>query len=193
MKKHNLIYEYNDISYIFKTLNLGIVEIIQNEKNNYTINLICDNVKEINKINKLYFIKNNPKIRLIKKQIIKELKIRKKEREEKEFALNNSPLYNYFNAIEGGETTFYYLKLKNKFGEIRYKFGITLSSVNEIYSKKHKNDFEILYEKKLTHARSIELQIKQEFNHLITDESLIGTNGTEILKEDLLKLDKYVI
>lgn len=195
LKKNDLIYEYNDIYYIFKTLNLGIVEIIQKDKNDFTINLICNNINQINKINQNYFINPNETIIELKKEIFVQLEKRKIKRENKEYNSNDyilylSPLYDYFNAIEGGETTFYYLKLKNKFGEIRYKFGITFSSVYERYKKEYHNDFEILYEKKLIHAKTIESKIKKEFSHLITNESLIGTNGTEILKEDLLKLDK---
>lgn len=197
LKKNDLIYEYNDIYYIFKTLNLGIVEIIQQGKNDYTINLICNNINQINKINKIYFINPNEKIIELKKEIVLQLEKRKIKRENNEYNSNDytlysSPLYDYFNAIEGGETTFYYLKLKNQFGEIRYKFGITFSSVYERYKKEYHNDFEILYEKKLIHAKTIENKIKKQFSHLITNESLIGTNGTEILKEDLLKLDKLL-
>lgn len=98
-------------------------------------------------------------------------------------------LENYFNAVEGGETTLYYLKLKNKFGEIRYKIGVTLNDVKTRY-KGQEHQFIILYEKKLTHANTIEKKILNEFKHLITDECLLGTYGNEIFKEDVLKLDK---
>ena len=100
-----------------------------------------------------------------------------------------SPLYDYFNAVEGGETTLYYLKLNNKFSEVRYKIGVTLQDVKTRY-KGINHPFIVLYEKKLTHANTIEKQILQEFQHLVTDESLLGTTGCEILKEDVLKLDK---
>ena len=110
-----------------------------------------------------------------------------KEFKEKEEALNNSPLVNYFGAIEGGETTLYYLKLKNKFGETRYKIGVTLNSVEKRYLGR--SDYKILYENKLTHANTIEKNVLKTFHHLVTDESLLGTNGTEIFKEDVLKLD----
>lgn len=188
-KKHNLIHNFDDIDYIFNTLNMGVVEINQKNINDYSVAIVYNNINEVKQAYKNYFKKPNKSILNIRKSIVIELKRRKNEREQKEYALNNSPLYNYFKAIEGGETTFYYLKLQNKFGERRYKFGVTLSSVKDRYANKYHSEFEILYEKKLTHARSIETQIKQEFAHLITDESLIGTTGTEIVKEDILKMD----
>jgi len=107
----------------------------------------------------------------------------------KSFLMKNSPLYNYFEAVDGGETTLYYLKLNNKFGETRYKIGVTLQDVKTRY-KGINHPFIILYEKKLTHANAIEKKVLQEFSHLITDESLLGTTGSEILKEDVLSLDK---
>lgn len=112
----------------------------------------------------------------------------KKLIEMKEELFLKSPLINYYNAQEGGETTFYYLKLKNKFGETRYKIGVTLQdSVKQRYSG-YRN-YEILYAKKLTHANTIEKQILNDFKHLTTDESLLGTTGSEIFKEDILRLD----
>lgn len=107
----------------------------------------------------------------------------------KEYLMRESPLYDYFEAIEGGETTLYYLKLNNKFGEIRYKVGVTLQTVKARYNGIN-HPFVVLYEKKLTHANTIEKQILKEFNYLVTDESLLGTNGSEIFKEDVLRLDK---
>lgn len=107
----------------------------------------------------------------------------------KEKLMKNSPLYDYFGAIEGGETTLYYLKLNNKFDESRYKVGVTLQNVKARYNGIN-HPFVVLYEKKLTHANTIEKQILKEFNYLVTDESLLGTNGSEIFKEDVLKLDK---
>lgn len=95
----------------------------------------------------------------------------------------------FLNAEEGGETTFYYLKLKNKFGEDRFKIGVTIGSVKKRYGSKYLNQFEVLYEKKLTHAKSIEKEIKNMFNKHITDESLIGTTGTEIFNIDILEMD----
>ena len=136
------------------------------------------------------------RFRIIKEKVYTELSnqekkewlvLCEKELKEQEEALNNSPLVNYFGAIEGGETILYYLKLKNKFGETRYKIGVTLNSVEKRYSGR--SDYKILYEKKLTHANTIEKKILKKFNHLITDESLLDTNGTEIFKEDILKLD----
>ena len=118
-----------------------------------------------------------------KKKWIKLSEKRIKEAE----ALSVSPLNNYFKAVEGGETTLYYLKLKNKFGETRYKVGVTLGSVAKRYSGH--SGYKVLYEKKLTHANTIEREILKKFSAVITDESLLGTNGTEIFKEDILKLD----
>ncbi len=128
----------------------------------------------------------------MKRREIEEEKFAKKEairkaKENRKYALQNSPLTNYFNAKEGGETILYYLKLKNKFGKTRYKVGVTLNNVQKRYSNQYK--YEILYEKKLTHANTIEKNILKEFSHLITDESLLGTNGTEIFNEDILRLD----
>ncbi len=126
------------------------------------------------------------KLEAIKKVRREKLEAIKREKL-KQLKLNDSPLYSYFGAIEGGETTLYYLKLKNKFEEIRYKIGVTINNVSQRYPNKF--NYEILYEKKLTHANTIEKEIKKEFFHVITDESLLGTDGSEIFKEDVLKMD----
>jgi len=168
-----------DTKKIDKKINLLLNTMTGNNQNNY-LKLKKDYISYIKKHgggtdeNKLNWIKE------IEQKIEDEVKA-------VEEALNNSPLYNYFNAIDGGETTFYYLKLSNKFHETRYKVGVTLSSVAQRYNSNY--EYKILYENKLTHANSIEKAILKKFNHLVTDESLLGTNGTEIFKEDILKLD----
>jgi len=43
--------------------------------------------------------------------------------------------------------------------------------------------------KKLTFAKTIEKKILNDFKHLVTNESLLRTTGSEIFKEDVLKLD----
>ena len=95
-------------------------------------------------------------------------------------------LFNTYNAAVGGETTLYYLKLNNG----NYKIGVTIKSVSERY--KGSNNFTILFEKKITHARTIEAKIKRDFKHLLVSEydNETKTVGSEIFSTDILGLDK---
>ena len=56
---------------------LFFVEIIQKDKNDFTINLICNNINQINKINQNYFINPNETIIELKKEIFVQLEKRK--------------------------------------------------------------------------------------------------------------------
>ncbi len=113
------------------------------------------------------------------------------QRLEREIALEESPLFDYFGAIEGGEIILYYLLIENDYGEKRYKIGITSQdSVNRRYSwNGYTHKHEVLMEKCFINANSVEKAIKKKFSHLVTNEHLIGTKGTEIFSEDVLKLD----
>lgn len=94
-----------------------------------------------------------------------------------------------FNPVEGGETTLYYLRLVFR-GKRYYKIGITLHSVAERYTAK---DFDIiekvLYEKKLTFAKTIEQQIIKHFADKVFPLSILSSGDSEIFDEDVLKLD----
>lgn len=145
--------------------------------------------EKLQKNNKIRELENAEKKEYqIKLEKNKELE-KQREIEYQKKLLKESPL-TYFGAVEGGETTFYYLKLKNKSGETRYKIGVTLNTVAKRYQRFNKDiDYEILLQKKFTHANKIEKKILKEFHSLKTYESLLGTSGTEIFKEDILKLD----
>jgi hypothetical protein len=129
-------------------------------------------------------VEEKKKIELQKLEKAKQLEAIKK----REWALHNSPLWNYFGAEKGGETTFYYLKLKNKKGQIRYKVGVSLNGVAKRY-KGVSEKYEILFEEYLTHSNTIEKKILRHFQDKITNENLLGTNGTEIFREDVLRMD----
>ena len=98
-------------------------------------------------------------------------------------------VFNSFNPIEGGETTLYYLRLVFK-GKKYYKIGITFHSVQDRYKG---NDFKIidkiLYEKKLTHAKTIEQQIINYFKEHSFPLAILSSGQTEIFDIDVLKLD----
>jgi len=113
--------------------------------------------------------------------------------EEKQYLINQinseSQILNAFNLIEGGETTLYYLRLVFK-GKRYYKIGITFHNVRERYNK---NDFKIidkiLYEKKLTHAKTIEQKIINHFKKYIFPLSILSSGDSEIFDVDILQLD----
>lgn len=142
-------------------------------------------IEEYNKeIEEQKRVEEKKKIELRQLEKEKQLEAHKK----REWALQNSPLWNYFGAEKGGETTFYYLKLKNKKGNVRYKVGVSLNGVAKRY-KGVSEKYEILFEECLTHANTIEKKILRHFKDKITNEKLLGTNGTEIFSEDILKMD----
>jgi len=94
-----------------------------------------------------------------------------------------------FNPVEGGETTLYYLRLLFR-GVRYYKIGVTLKSVNERYSPK---DFQfidkVLYEKKLTHANTIEQKIKTKYRSNIFPLAILSSGHSEVFDRDILDLD----
>lgn len=97
---------------------------------------------------------------------------------------------NSFNPVEGGETTLYYLRLLFK-GRKYYKIGVTLSSVNERYKSKDFNYIDkILYDKKITHANTIEKQILQNYKHHLFPLAILSSGHTEVFDIDVLELDK---
>lgn len=98
------------------------------------------------------------------------------------------PIHNFFEAVNGGETTLYYLKLWNDRGEVRYKVGVTLQSIEQRY-KEYYRGFIVLFEEKLTHANTIEKNILRYNKNYITHEKLLGTKGKEIFSDDILRLD----
>lgn len=109
-----------------------------------------------------------------------------KAKKAKEIALNNTPLKNYFAAIEDSraDTIFYYLKLNNG----NYKIGITVNSVESRYSGK--KGYQVLYEERLINARQVEKAIINEFSqYVVNQDNILGTEGTEIFNRDILKLD----
>ena len=142
-------------------------------------------IEEYNKeIVEQTILEEKKKIELQRLERERQLEVKKK----REWALQNSPLWNYFGAEKGGETTFYYLKLKNKKGQVRYKVGVSLNGVIKRY-KGVSEKYEILFEESLTHSNTIEKKILKHFKDKITNENLLGTNGTEIFSEDVLKMD----
>ena len=106
-----------------------------------------------------------------------------------ETAQDESNVLDSFNPIEGGETTLYYLRLVFK-GKNYYKIGVTINDVTSRYNFK---DFrvidKILYEKKLTHANTIEKAILKEFNEHIFPLGILSSGATEIFDVDVLKMD----
>ena len=103
--------------------------------------------------------------------------------------LETNILTKKFNAIEGGETTLYYLKLLFK-GKPYYKIGVTLNSVKKRYKVQ---DFKIidkiLYEKKLTHANKIEKAILKEYNAFLFPLAILSSGHSEVFDSDVLNLD----
>ena len=98
-------------------------------------------------------------------------------------------VFSFFNAIEGGETTLYYLRLLYK--EKRYyKIGVTLNSVRSRYKTV---DFKfidkILYEKKVTHANTIEQQIIKKFREHAFPLAILSSGQTEVFDYDILQMD----
>ncbi len=102
--------------------------------------------------------------------------------------VNNSNI-NFFNPVEGGETTLYYLRLVFK-GKRYYKIGVTINDVKSRYLSKDFNIIEkILYEKKLTHANRIEKKILKIFKDKIFPLNILSSGETEIFDEDVLQMD----
>ena len=101
----------------------------------------------------------------------------------------NSKTNNDIKMEEGGNTTLYYLKTTNKRGQIRYKVGITKRDLKKRYGRKNSIKYEILMEKRIIRAKSVEKKIKREFKSSVTNEKLLGTKGTEIFSNDILDLD----
>jgi hypothetical protein len=100
-----------------------------------------------------------------------------------------SQILDVFNPVEGGETTLYYLRLVFR-DKYYYKVGITFNSVRDRYNN---SDFKfidkILYEKKLTHARTIEQDIISHFKDSIFPLAILSSGESEIFDEDVLRLD----
>ncbi len=101
--------------------------------------------------------------------------------------LENSPLTNHFGAQEGGTTYLYYLKINRT---NTYKIGITkqYGGVRSRYTSSERCQFTVLFEKKIVGAEKIERAIIRHFKSLVTNKNQIGTKGTEIFSKDVLKL-----
>ena len=101
---------------------------------------------------------------------------------------NISVLDNY-NPIEGGETSLYYLRLRFK-GKAYYKVGVTLRDVKSRYTKKDLQFIEkIIYEKKLTHANTIEQKILKDYQNSIFPLAILSSGHSEVFDYDVLGLD----
>lgn len=114
-----------------------------------------------------------------------------RQRLHKEQRMRNkqNDVFKSFDPIEGGETTLYYLRLV--FKEKRYyKIGVTLNSVSSRYKT---TDFKfidkILYEKKITHANTIEQQIIKRFKEHAFPLAILSSGQTEMFDVDVLCLD----
>ena len=104
--------------------------------------------------------------------------------------LNKFHILNSFNPIEGGETTFYYIRLIFK-NRRYYKVGVTLNSVEERYQAKDFNVIDkVLYEQKLTHANTIEKQILQKFSDCLFPLAILSSGYSEVFDQDVLGLDE---
>lgn len=114
-----------------------------------------------------------------------------RQRLHKEQRMHNKQnnVFNSFNPIEGGETTLYYLRLVFK-GKRYYKIGVTINSVSSRYKT---TDFKfidkILYEKKITHANTIEQQIIKRFKEQAFPLAILSSGQTEMFDVDVLQLD----
>ena len=121
------------------------------------------------------------------KKLDKNIEEEKELREQQlKYALENSPLTNYFGVKydDDADNILYYLKLPNG----HYKVGITSSSVSKRYSGIY--GYKVLLERRAVNARQVEGKIKQTFKHLVVGEDKhLNTKGTEIFSEDVLKLD----
>jgi len=106
---------------------------------------------------------------------------------QKRWNLENSPLTNHFGAQEGGTTYLYYLKINRT---NTYKIGITKQhgGVRSRYTSSERCQFTVLFEKKIVGAEKIERAIIRHYKSLVTNRNQIGTKGTEIFKEDVLRL-----
>lgn len=106
---------------------------------------------------------------------------------QKVWNLENSPLTNHFGAREGGATYLYYLRINRT---NTYKIGITkqLGGVRSRYTNNESRQFTVLFEKKIVGAEKIEREIIRHYKSLVTNKNQIGTKGTEIFSEDVLKL-----
>lgn len=122
--------------------------------------------------------KAEDRIRILEQQAVKK-------------ALEESPLNFHakeVGSVEGiGERSLYYLKVK-KNGKTYYKIGITKNSVASRYSREYEK-YEVLYEKIHSKAETLEDRIKYYYGSYIDGEKILGTQGTEVFCEDVLKLD----
>ena len=109
------------------------------------------------------------------------------ERLQKIWNLENSPLTNHFGAREGGTTYLYYLRINRT---NTYKIGITKQAggVRSRYTNNDRRQFTILFEKKIVGAEKVERAIIRHYKSLVTNVNQISTKGTEIFREDVLKL-----
>jgi len=109
------------------------------------------------------------------------------ERLQKIWNLENSPLTNHFGAREGGTTYLYYLRINRT---NTYKIGITRQAggVRSRYTNNDRRQFTILFEKKIVGAEKVERAIIRHYKSLVTNVNQISTKGTEIFREDVLKL-----
>jgi len=112
------------------------------------------------------------------------------ENKKSEYNFSSNDILSKFNPVEGGETTLYYLRLVFR-SKKYYKVGVTINSVKNRYSiKDFKIIDKILYEKKLTHANTIEKEIIRRFKDKIFPLSILSSGESEIFDEDVLEMDK---
>jgi hypothetical protein len=91
---------------------------------------------------------------------------------------------------EGGETTLYYLRLLYR-GRKYYKIGVTLRDISSRYTQQDQQYIEkVLYEKKLTHANTIEQKILKDFHNHIFPLAILSSGHSEVFDYDILELDE---
>jgi hypothetical protein len=109
---------------------------------------------------------------------------------ERMFPTNNSNILERYNPIEGGETTLYYLRLLYR-GRKYYKIGVTLRDISSRYTQQDQQYIEkVLYEKKLTHANTIEQKILKDFHNHIFPLAILSSGHSEVFDYDILELDE---